>query len=162
VDAFSFALLLSLVGKGGALAPAPQAPNPKAISACAAVTRSDVEEALGRAVSIRNDETDRKESTCEYAGPRGQVTITIQRLTEKLNMQAEIASLKAEIPESTVRDVAGIGTRAFFLDIAGAGTQLHVIRGETDFLMVSILGFGEGPSVSTAAETMARKALARF
>ena len=44
----------------------------------------------------------------------------------------------------------------------GAGTQLHFIRGDRDYLMVSILGFGDAGAVSAAAEEIARAALARL
>jgi hypothetical protein len=36
-----------------------------------------------------------------------------------------------------------------------------VIRGR-DYLLVSVLGFGEGPEVAAAAERMARTALGRL
>lgn len=77
-------------------------------------------------------------------------------------MEAEIAGLKASIPESVIRKARGLGKRAFFLDIPGAGTQLYVINGDSDFLMVSVLGFGEAAQVSPAAESLARKALGRL
>ena len=56
----------------------------------------------------------------------------------------------------------GFGGTAFFLDIAGAGTQLHIVRGDRNYLLVSVLGFGEAARVSRAAERMARKALGRL
>jgi hypothetical protein len=58
--------------------------------------------------------------------------------------------------------ISVLGGVAFFLDIAGAGTQLHFIRGDRDYLMVSILGFGDAGAVSAAAEEIARAALARL
>src|ERR1035441_8754515 len=45
---------------------------------------------------------------------------------------------------------------------AGAGTQLHVIRDDGDYVMVSILGFGDAAAVSAAAERVARAALGRI
>ena len=53
----------------------------------------------------------------------GPVLITVERLAAKLDLDAEIASLKAGIPEGTVREGPGIAARAFFLDIPGAGTH---------------------------------------
>jgi hypothetical protein len=119
------------------------APRPDAVrtvGACALVTRADVEQALGRSVGHGKEQTEGADSSCDYAGGKGQVTI----------------------PESRVRSAAGIGMVAFFLDIAEDGTQLHVIRGERDYLLVSVLGFGDAAQVSPAAERMARKALTRF
>jgi hypothetical protein len=90
------------------------------------------------------------------------VSITIQRLTARVDIAAEIESLKASIPESTVRMISGLGSTAFYLDIAGAGTQLHAIRDDRDYVMVSILGLGDAAAVSTAAERLVRAALGRI
>jgi len=46
------------------------------------------------------------------------------------------------------------------VDIEGAGTQLPVIRDDRDYVMVSILGFGNAAQVSAAAERLARGARA--
>ena len=154
-------LLLSLVANTRP-APAPKAVPIKAVTACLAVTRADLEQALGRSFSAGKEETSGAESSCDYAADGGQVTIMIHRLTDALDMPAELASLKSAIPGASLREVAGIGTRAFFLDIGDAGTQLHVIRGNRDYLLVSILGFGDATRVSAAAEKMARKALDRL
>ena len=54
--------------------------------------------------------------------------------------------MQREIEDATPRQGPNLGDHAFFLDIAGAGTQLHVVRGR-DYLLVSVLGFGEGPAV---------------
>ena len=89
------------------------------------------------------------------------VSVTVQRLTAEPDLRVEIAALQHEIVDSTVRDGPQIGDHAFFLDIAGAGTQLHVIRGR-DYLLISMLGFGEGAPVSVAAERIARAAIGRM
>ncbi len=102
------------------------------------------------------------ESSCDYAAGNGQVTVTLQRLAAKLDLPFEMKGLKAVAPKGRVREAAGMGTVAFFLDIPGAGTQLHVLRGERDYVMVSVLGFGEPEEVAAAAEAMARNALARW
>ena len=115
-------LLLSLVAN---TRPAPaQKPVPiKAVTACLAVTRADLEQALGRSFSAGKEETSGAESSCDYAADGGQVTIMIHRLTEALDMPAELESLKSAIPGASLREVAGIGTRAFFLDIGDAGGE---------------------------------------
>jgi hypothetical protein len=50
----------------------------------------------------------------------------------------------------------------FYLDIAGAGTQLHVIREEREYVMISILGLGDATQVSAAAQRLAKIALGRL
>jgi hypothetical protein len=141
---------------------APRPAPSKALGACSAVTADDLERALGRRFWRGQEETRGAESTCDYGAGKGQVSITIQRLNAKLDIPAEIASLKESIPESTVRMASGFGGAAFFLDIEGAGTQLHVIRDDRDYVMVSILGFGDALQVSAAAERVARAALGRI
>ena len=157
----TISLLLLLLGNTKA-APVERAMPLKNLSACAAVTRAEVEEALGQAVGKGREEAAGLESSCDYAAGNGQVTVTLQRLAAKLDLPFEMKSLKAAVPEGRVREAAGIATVAFFLDIPGAGTQLHVLRGERDYLMVSVLGFGESAEVAAAAEAMARKALGRM
>jgi hypothetical protein len=89
------------------------------------------------------------------------VSLTIQHLDRDLNLAAEIAAMKREIEGSAARPAPAFGDRAFFLDIAGAGTQLHVIRGR-DYVMVSVLGFGEGRAAADAAGRMAAIVLSRM
>ena len=131
------------------------------VTACSAVTKTEVEQALGTAVGAGAEETNATESTCDYSSRGGMVTVSIRRLPAKLDWASEVESLRKAIPESVVREAAGIGTRAIFLDIPGAGTQIHAIQGDRAVL-ISVLGFGEAAQVSAAAERMARKALGRF
>jgi hypothetical protein len=135
---------------------------PKVLGACSAVTPADLEHALGRRFGRGQEESRGGESTCDYGAGKGQVSITIQRLAAKVDVGAEVESLKKSIPDSSVRMISGLVGTALFLDIAGAGTQLHVIRGDRDYVMVSILGFGDASVVSAAAEEIARTALARL
>jgi hypothetical protein len=138
-------------------------PSPtKALGACSAVTAADLEQMLGRRFGRGREENHGAESTCDYGAGNGQVSITIQRLSAKVDIAAEIESMRKSIENSSVRMVSLPGSAAFFLDIAGAGTQLHLIRGDRDYLMISILGFGEAPAVSAAAESLAHLALGRI
>jgi hypothetical protein len=159
-------LLVSLAINSRPPAQPPQLSAPatrqRVLSACSAVTKSDVELALGRSVSGGKEEFYAGESTCDYAGGNGQVTITLQRISGDLDIPAELESLKAMVPEANVREVSGIGSRAYLLDIGKAGAQLHVLHGSREYLLVSVLGFGEAQKVTSAAESLARTALARL
>ena len=126
------------------------------------MTRTDVQQALGRSVARGQEGADGAQSICDYAAGTGQVSVSVQRLAARLNVSAEIESLKAAIPGASVREAPDLGARAFFLDIPGAGTQLYLIREDRDFVLISILGFGDAAQVSPAAEAMARKALGRL
>jgi hypothetical protein len=155
-----FLLFAAAVSKAPAVVSRP-APS-KALGACSAVTAADLEHALGRRFGHGREESHGAESTCDYGAGNGQVSITVQRLKAKLDIATEIESLKTSIPQSTVRMISGLGSTAFYLDIAGAGTQLHAIRDDRDYVMISILGFGDAASVSPAAERLARVALGRI
>lgn len=126
------------------------------------MTPADLERALGRRFGRGQEESRGTESTCDYGAGNGQVSITIQRLSTKVDIGVELESLKRSIPDSSVRVISGLAGTAFFLDIAGAGTQLHAIRGDRDYVLVSILGFGDAAAVSGAAERIARTALGRI
>jgi hypothetical protein len=139
----------------------PRATTPRAVTACRALTRSDVQFALGRTVGKAEEESSAASSTCDYATERARVTVSLQRLDRDPDIATEIAALKHEIEGATSRPAPAFGPQAFFLDIANGGTQLHVIRGR-DYLLVSVLGFGEAPQVSPAVEAMARTAMSRW
>jgi len=161
VTAVLFAVLLAL-GTNPQETPRRLLTATKTVTACAAVTRSDVELALGRKVAAGSEDNDSGSSTCDYTAGGGQITVTIQRLGAAPDLDQEIASLKAEFPGSTVRPAAVAGTQAFYLDLGGDGTLLHVIRDGRDYVLVAVLGFGEPASVSGAAASLARTALGRM
>jgi len=128
-------------------------------TACSAIAKADVERVLGTKVSEGLGHDNGVESTCEFMAPGALVTVSMQRLPNRLNLGAEIETLKAALAGSTIRDASESGTRAFFVDIAGAGTQIHIISEDHQYVMVSVLGFGEGERPSAAAATLARKIL---
>jgi hypothetical protein len=138
--------------------PANRSLGPHQLTACSLVTRADVEEAVGRSVNDGDEETQGRASTCHYGIKGGLVSITIQRLTTKPDLQLEIAALKRELPEAVVRDAPGF-PEAFYLDLPGTGTQLHIAHNASQHLMISILGFGDASQVSGAAAQIARKAM---
>jgi hypothetical protein len=154
-------LLLSSLSTETKNLPAKRSFAPQSLTACALVTRADVEGAIGRQVGDGSEESEGPASTCDYSGKFGMVSFTIQRLTAKPDLQAEIAALKKKIPQGVVREANGF-TNAFYFDLPGAGTQLHILDGGSAHLMISILGFGDAPEVSGAAAQIAGKAIRRL
>ena len=159
---FYLPLLLALSTQSQIARPAKPQVEIRNMTACVAVTRAEVEEALGQPVSNGKEHRAPGTSSCEYEAEGGQITIAIYRSQAKLDLPSEIKHLKKSIPDAKLRDVQGIGTRAFFMDMGAIGTQLHVIRGDFDYVLVSVLGFGGAAEVSSAAEKIARRALDRF
>jgi hypothetical protein len=141
--------------------PAKRSFTPHPLTACALVTRADVEDAIGHPIRDGSEETEGRVSTCDYSAKSGMVSVTVQRLTAKPDLHAEIAALKKQIPEGVVRAADGF-TDAFYFDLPGAGTQLHILDGGSAHLMISILGFGDAPQVSGAAAQIAGKAMRRL
>ena len=139
--------------------PAP-APPFKPQSACTVVTKAEIEAALGRSVSGGVEQKGVAQSTCDYTGD-GAITIALVHSNDKLDPEGEIVELKKLLPAGALREATGVGTRAYFVNIPYAGAQLHVFRGEHDYLMVSVLGFGGPAEISEAVVKIARKALDR-
>jgi hypothetical protein len=121
------------------------------------VTRNHVESATGRPVA--KGVQGGAGASCDYAGTDGRVTITARRLPAGFDFDREIGSLRAAVSAANVRFAPGLGIRAVFVDLPGAGTQLHVITRSNVYVLVSVLGFGDAGEVSAAAETLARRVL---
>jgi hypothetical protein len=155
-------LLLTVLSHARPAAPPASPLSVRSLAACAALTAADIEQVIGEPVQKGQEQKDTLGSTCDYGRGDGHVTIALQHSQAKLDVPKEIGSLQAAFPEATLRAAGGIGTRAFFFDFPGGGTQLHIIRGEHDYLLVSILGFGPPAEVAGAARSLAEKALARL
>jgi hypothetical protein len=155
VNAALLALLFALDTHPHTTVPA----APRALTACTAVTRIDVEMALGRKFARGADVTANGSSTCDYEANGGQVTVTMQQLGAPPDLSQEKRNLLAEFPGSKVRETRVPGADAFFIDVPDTGTLLYVLRGGRDYVMIAILGCGEPASVSPAALRLAKTAL---
>jgi hypothetical protein len=158
----SLSLLMLLASNSPSAMPARPALALRAETACSAATKADVEEALGHTVSNGKETRTDTGTVCSYVGAGGEVTVLMQHAAARLDVPEEIRNLKESFPNATMREAPGIGKRAVFLDMPDIGTQLHVIRGDYDYLMISILGFGDATRVAPAVEKIARKALDRL
>jgi len=131
------------------------------LTACSIVTRADVEGAVGRRVNDGKADANGPQSICDYQAKGAMVSISLQKLAAKPDLEVEMAAMRKEMPEAVIRSAPGF-PQAFYLDIPDAGTQLHVIIGSSDHLMISILGFGDASQVSAAAAQIARQAMKRM
>lgn len=152
------ALLLVLAASTPSMKPAPKPFAP--LAPCEVVTNAEVRAAFKRPFAKGSGDA----SSCEYAAALDQqvVAIKLEHSIGKLDLGAEILTLRKAFPEARVRDAKKFPCRAFFLDLPGIGTQLFVIRGEHDFLLVSVMGLGEPKKVAPGAADVARKALGRL
>src|SRR5215469_4362271 len=67
--------------------PANRSLRPPQLNACSLVTRADVEEAVGRSMNDGDEETLGRASSCHYATKGGLVSISIQKLAAKPDLQ---------------------------------------------------------------------------
>jgi len=140
----------------------PPPPRPTAsVTTCSAVTKPQIEAAVGHHLDAAPEEHGKFASTCNYSAGDVAVTISIRHLIQPLDLTAEIENLRAALPGSVLHEVQGMGSRAFALDIPGAGTQLHILPDEHAYLLVSVLGVAHNRSADAAA-TIARSALRHF
>jgi len=139
--------------------PKPALKPPTAIAPCQVVAHQEVQQAFKRMFAKGTEDA----NSCEYTAIGDQtVAIKMQHSARKLDVQAEMLTLRKAFPEARMRDAAGLGTAAFFLDLPGIGTQLFVIRGDHDFLLVSVMGLGEAKKISNPTRQIAKLALDRL
>ncbi len=126
------------------------------VATCSAIGKAQVETALGQSLEAAAPEFSKLESICDYTTGDVAIRIALQHLQQPLDLRAELATLKTAFPGSTITDVKGVGARAIALQVPEAGTQLHVLQGERDYLLVSVMGLGEGPRSFEVAAKLAR------
>lgn len=155
------ALVLATSASQRSTAVKPEA-TPRITSACNAVTKAEIEAALGRSVAKTDEHAGRAESTCAYTADGGELTIALRHSPIKVDLAAEIRNLEAAFPDAKRHDTPGMGSRAFVMELPGIGAQMHVFTGDRDYLLVSVLGLGEGSRVVSAVVNIARRALGRM
>jgi len=131
------------------------------VATCGAVTRAQIEAAVGLLLGHGTEEQSRFSSTCSYSADGVSVTITIRHLTQALNLPAELGKLRADFPDAELHEVTGLAERAYALEIPEAGTQLHVLPGEREYFMVSVLGLDAGHHGFDAAAKIAQAIMNR-
>ena len=127
---------------------------------CKLLTKAEVQEAIGAALSdaIPGEGMD----TCRFQANGGAsvVAVTASRDTSAPSAK-RLAVFKESMKNSKPKDLANLGDGAVLVNMFGAGPQVSVFRG-ADNLLISILGFGDTPKIAAAAEALARKAFSRF
>lgn len=158
-------VLMPLLILGGTINAAEQAkprPAAKPLSACALVTKAEIEEVIGRAISDGMPRKDRTMDICAFTTPKGdQVNIFVTRSPAKRDLSKALDQAREAMPGATVREVQGLGDKALLVDHPTRGTLLSVYRAG-DTLVVSVLEAGDGAKADAAAEKIARKAFKRF
>jgi hypothetical protein len=132
------------------------------VPACAAATRQELQRALGASIDAGKLRREAGGSTCDFTGDRGQVSISLHHAVAALDFDSEITNLKAALPEARLVEIPMPGVRALLVDLAESGAQIHVLRHGRDYLLVSVLGFGNAAQARSIAESIAKRALTRF
>lgn len=139
----------------------PQTSAPGMAVTCGAVTRAQIEAATGLLFSNGTAEQSKFSSICSYSSGDVEVEISIQHLTQPLNLPAELERLRTDFPGSELHEVTGIAEHAYALEIPEAGTQLHVLPGDREYFMVSVLGLNAGHHGFDAAAKIAQAVMNR-
>ena len=119
-------------------------------SNCNSLSRSRLEAAIGRPLNPGTVEFTRFGSACSYNGGNVEVTISVQNLAVPLDLPAELRNLQTAFPGASLREVNGLGVRAFALEIPGAGVQLHLLPGPREYVLISLMGAGDGAGEAAA------------
>ncbi|HEY3441197.1 MAG TPA: hypothetical protein VGK29_10615 [Paludibaculum sp.] len=138
------------------------APPMQRISACEGTTRQELQRDLGAAIQAGKLRQEAGGSSCEYEGEGGHVSISLHHAVAVLDFEAEIHNLKAALPEARLVEIPMSGVRALLVDLDESGAQIHVLRGGRDYLLISVLGFGNAAHARVIAESIAQRALTRF
>ena len=158
-------VLMPLLILGGTINAAEQAkprPAAKPLSACALVTKAEIEEVIGRAIGDGRPMKDRDMDVCAFTTPKGdKVGIFVTRSPAKRDLSKALDEAREAMPGATVREVPGLGDKALLVDLPTSGTLLSVYRAG-DTLVVSVLEAGDGAKAHAAVEKIARKAFKRF
>jgi hypothetical protein len=137
-------------------------PAAKPLSACALVTKAEIEEVIGKAFGDGKPMKDRNMDICTFTTPKGdEVRIFVTRSPAKRDLSKALDEAREGLPGATVREVPGLGDKALLVDLPVHGTLLSVYRGG-DTLVVSVLEAGDGAKAHAAVEKIARKAFKRF
>jgi hypothetical protein len=131
------------------------------VTACSAVTQEQVQAAVGRTVRKGVETNAASESTCDFQGSSGLVSISIHRLSEPVSLDRQKSDLSAAFQGASFQPAAVGGANGFVMMLPDAGLQVHVTGETRRYLIVTVLGFGSGAAARTAAESIARAVLLR-
>ena len=132
------------------------------VSACAAATRQELQRAVGASIDAGKPRQEAGGSACDFIGENGQVTISLHHTVAPLDFATEISNLKSAMPEARLTEIPMSGVRALLVDLDSYGVQLHVLRNGRDYMLVSVLGFGNAGQARAIAQVIAQRALSRF
>lgn len=128
----------------------------EAKSPCDVIPIRDIESWTGHLMMRTSMRRTLNESTCDYTSGEAAITISARRSALKIDLPAELGHLKQAFPEARLAGVDGLGAAAILVDLGESGVLLNVFRNEHDYLMVSVLGLGNGAKVTPFAIRVAR------
>lgn len=158
-----FVMLWILAGTMSAAQQIASEPAATPLSACELVTKAEVEQAIGTTVDeCRPRMTNKKVDNCVFSkGRRDAVALFVSRTNDDRDIDSLFAKTKEKFPHAKIREVPGLGQKAFLVKDRRRSTMLSVYRGG-DALVVSVSLTAKGTNPDAAAETIARKAFKHF
>lgn len=155
-------LLLSTLMTTPDGAPARKGPVFVAPTVCDAVTRQQVEAAFERRVWLSEWKIRSSQDRCDYEIDGGKVTIRMERTPSKLVPSREFEELRKAFPEARAQEFMLGNAPSMLLELPSTGAQVFAIPSSNQYILVSILGFGDSARVSAAARRLTLGALERL
>jgi len=149
----------------GTLSAAPQTkpkPAAKPLSACAVVTKAEIEQAIGTTLGNGMPHGVREADVCAYENKKGnKVNIFVSRSNDKRDLTTLVEEAKKALPKAKVQEIKGLGDKALLVDDPKGPSMLSIYR-RGDALVVSVYGISDRAKADAAVEKIARKAFGRF
>lgn len=154
-----FLLSIALATAVNFAATAPKRPGD--LTACALLSRSEVEEAASARLSEGQSRTQTgTTTTCWFNGKNSAiVALLIRRVPQGKWMSEQMERMHRSNP--AFREMPGIGDRSFLHDMGKTGAALCIFRGQY-YLQISVFRMGESSEVAPVLKKLAGIALARF
>jgi hypothetical protein len=137
-------------------------PAAKQLSACAVVSKAEIEQAIGTTLGNGMPHGAREADVCVYENGKGnRVNIFVTRSNEKRNLNTLVVEAKKALPQAKVQEIQGLGDKALLVEDPKGPSMLSIYRGG-DALVVSVYGISDRAKADAAVEKIARKAFRRF
>jgi hypothetical protein len=131
-------------------------------SICDAVPLQQIETALDRRVWLSEWTVRPSQDRCDYEIDGAKISIRAERTPAKLVPTREFEELRKAFPEARAQEFMLGKAPSMLLELPATGAQVFAIPSSNQYILVSILGFGDSAHVSDAARRLTQGALERL